>query len=88
MKILQFPPERELEIQIGFLSGMMLGIIASWIFIMFFTDWQWYFKLASSIGEISIIGYQALGIINLIESRKNILESKKQLKEMNNDEII
>jgi len=71
-----------LEGQIGFYWGIIAGALASYVFIMFFTDWQWYFKLFSTIGEIGILGTLGLGLYQLIKARRNYLDAQAEMKKI------
>ena len=72
----------KLEAQIGFSSGILVGVIASWVFIVFFTPWQWYFKVLSSIGEIGIVGSIIFSLIELSKARKNYIAVQKEMLKM------
>lgn len=78
----------KIEAQMGFTIGILAGVIASWIFILFFTDWQWYFKVFSSIGELGIIGTLALQLNELIKVRKNYITVKKEMDKKQIDTLI
>jgi hypothetical protein len=52
--------------------------------ILFFTNWQWYFKLASLIGSLGIIGSLILSLKELFKVRRNYLDT---IKEMENIKI-
>jgi len=71
-----------IESQIGFLSGILMGALSSWVFIIFFTDWQWYFKVFSSIGEIGIVGSLLLSLRAVILQRRQYLEVQAEMKKM------
>ena len=60
----------QIEAQIGFYGGILVGVIASWVMLMFFSGWEWYWKLFSSIGQISIMGILVLGLYNAIKMRR------------------
>lgn len=75
--------QTQLEAAIGFLIGTLIGVLGSWAFIMFFTDWGWYFKLTSSIGELGIIGTLVLSLKQSILARKNYIEVQKEMAKMN-----
>ena len=67
-------PLVQINSQIGFTIGIMLGAFFGWIFLFLFMDWEWYFKLFSSVGSLSIIGSLGMGLYQLIQQRKNYLE--------------
>lgn len=77
--------QTQLEAQVGFLIGTMIGILASWIFVIFFTNFQWYFKVATSIGEIGIFGMMILSLRQAIITRKNYLETQEEMKKINEE---
>ena len=68
-----------IESQIGFLLGIMVGALASWAMIMFFTPWEWYFKLFATIGEVGIIGSLSLGVYQAVTTRRQYLDGKKAM---------
>lgn len=82
---MKFDEKRQLEMQIGFLIGTTIGVLGSWTFILFFVQWQWYFKLVSSIGEAGILGTLFLSIKQSLAARKNYLEVTKQMESINKE---
>ena len=68
------------EAQIGFMFGILLACMSSWIFILFFTELQWYFKVTSSIGEVGIVGSIVLSLSELIKMRRGLVEAYKEMK--------
>ena len=79
MEIKGISQQTQIEAQIGFLIGIMLGALSSWVLIMFFTPWEWYFKLFATIGEIGIIGSLGLALMQTIAQRKQYLDAKKYM---------
>jgi len=77
--------QTQIEAQIGFLIGILLGALSSWVLIMFFTQWEWYFKVFATIGEIGILGSLSLALYQTIEQRKHYLESKKIMESINEE---
>jgi len=75
--------QTRLEAQIGFLCGTLIGALAGEVFVVGFTNWQWYFKALSIIGAIGIEGNIAFGIWEMMKMRKNIIEVNKQIAEIN-----
>lgn len=76
---MKLSPLTQAEASIGFTIGIIVGVLASWTMILFFTNWEWYFKVFSSIGEISIIGILVMQLINLFKSRKSVIEAQKMM---------
>jgi predicted ferric reductase len=74
-----------IEAQIGFYWGIIVGALASYVFIMFFTTWQWYFKLFSTIGELGILGTLGMGLYQLIKTRRNYLDAQAEMKKMSEE---
>ena len=74
---------RKLEANIGFVIGILIGAFGAWILILFFTPWQWYFKLISSIGSLGIIGSLGLSLNELIKARRNYIETMDEMKKIN-----
>jgi uncharacterized membrane protein YeaQ/YmgE (transglycosylase-associated protein family) len=72
----------KIEAQQGFIIGMLVGVIASWVFIVFYTQWQLYFKVFSSIGEIGICGSLIFSLIELSKARKNYIAVQKEMLKM------
>ena len=76
-------PRVQLEMQLGFYWGILAGALGSWVFIMFFTSWQWYFKTLSTIGEIGIFGSILLAIYQIIVQRRQYIEMEKMMQGVN-----
>lgn len=76
---------RMYEAQIGYTWGIIIGALASWVFIMFFTQWEWYFKLFSSIGEVGIIGSLALSLRQSIRARRSYLDTRAEMDKINTE---
>lgn len=74
----------KIEAQMGFLIGILIGVLASWTFIVFFTTWQWYFKVFSSIGEIGIMGSLVMQLNETRKARRNYIDVQKEMKKMGN----
>jgi len=71
-----------IESQIGFLCGILLGALASGVFILFFTEWQWYFKLFSCIGSVGILGFLSTNIYQLVKLRRNYIDTQAEMKKL------
>jgi len=74
---------RKLEASIGFTSGILIGALSAGVLILFFTDWQWYFKLFSGIGSLSIIGTLYMALSELIKARRNLLTAMTEMESIN-----
>lgn len=74
-----------LESQIGFVAGIIVGALGSWVYLVFFTNIDWWVKVLACIGEIGIIGSLGLSLRQSILARRNYLEMQKQMKEMENN---
>lgn len=74
--------QTKIEAQIGFTSGILLGAIAAAILILFFTTFEWYFKIFSAIGSIGIIGSLVLSLNEQIKIRRNFLDAMEEMKKM------
>ncbi len=74
-----------IEAQIGFLIGILGGAIAGGVMILFFTDWQWYFKLFSAIGSAGIIGSLVLSLTGMIRMRRSYIETQKEMEKINSE---
>lgn len=74
-----------IEAQIGFYAGILLGALASAVFILGFTNLAWYFKLFSAIGEIGILGSLSLALWQLIQARKRYLETMAEMNKVNDE---
>ena len=77
--------QTKIEAQIGFTVGILIGACGAAVLILFFTPWQWYFKLISGIGSAGIIGSLILSLNELIKARRNYLAAMEQMKKMNED---
>jgi len=78
----QFSELTKLEMQLGFLWGILVGVAASWVFVMFFVKMLWYFKLFTSIGEVGIMGSIILGLVETTKARKNYISTMKEMEDM------
>jgi len=76
----------KMEAGIGFTSGILVGAFSSFVLIMFFTDWQWYFKVFSAIGSIGIIGSIYMALSEQIKMRRTYLEAVKEMEKMSKPE--
>jgi len=74
---------RKLEASIGFTSGILIGATSAGCLILFFTDWQWYFKLFSAIGSLSIMGSLYMALSELIKARRNLLSAMEEMEKAN-----
>ena len=81
--IMELSEQTKLEAQIGFLVGILVGAIAGGVLILFFTPWQWYFKLFSAIGSLGIIGSLLLSLNETLKARRNYLETIEEMKKIN-----
>ena len=70
-------PLVQIEMQIGFYWGILIGAVASAVMVLFFVDMAWYFKLTSAIGSICIIGVLSMSLYQLITQRRQYLEMQK-----------
>ena len=76
--------QTKIESQIGFTIGILIGATSAGVLILFFTDWQWYFKLFSAIGSLGIIGNLSLALKELLRMRRNYLDTLEEMKNINN----
>jgi len=72
----------KLEAQIGFTSGILVGAVAGGVFLLFFTPWEWYFKLFSLIGSIGIAGSLIFALIEQVKMRRNYLDAYKEINKL------
>lgn len=79
----QMSEQTKIEAQIGFTSGILVGALAAGVYLLFFTTWEWYFKLFSLIGSIGIIGSLVLSLWELIKVRRNYLETMTEMEKIN-----
>ena len=79
MEIKGISQQTQIEAQIGFLIGILIGALSSWVLVMFFIPWEWYFKFFATIGEIGIIGSLSLALLQTIAQRRQYLDAKKYL---------
>jgi uncharacterized membrane protein YeaQ/YmgE (transglycosylase-associated protein family) len=76
--------QMQIESQIGFFIGILVGVLGSGVMIMFFTDWEWYFKAFAFVGQVGIVGMISLGLYNAIKTRRRYLEAKKEMESEQN----
>ena len=74
---MKMSPQTQFEAQIGFLIGILIGAISAWVMVIFFTPWQWYFKLFATIGSFGIVGSLTLALFQTIGQRRQYIEAKK-----------
>lgn len=77
--------QTQIEAQIGFTIGILVGAVAGGVLLIFFTNWEWYFKLFSGIGSLGIIGSLLLSLKQQLQVRKNYLETQKEMKKINEE---
>jgi MFS family permease len=77
--------QTKIEAQIGFLIGILIGAISGGVLILFFTPWEWYFKLFSAIGSLGIIGSLSLSLYETIKIRRNFIETQKEMEKVNQE---
>jgi len=70
----------KIEMQIAFTIGILIGALASWIFILLMANMEWYFKLFATIGEIGLVGSLVLALVELFKVRKSLAEAFKQMR--------
>jgi len=80
---MQLSEQTKIESQIAFLIGIIIGAMSGWMIILFFSNWQWYFKLFSSIGSLGIIGSISLSLLDQFNRRKALLEALREMKYIN-----
>ena len=74
---------RKIEAQIGFVSGILMGAISAGVLILFFTEWEWYFKVFSAIGSLGIIGSLYMALSEQIKMRRSLLATIEEMKKVN-----
>lgn len=79
----EMSPQTKIEAAIGFTSGILLGAFSAMILILFFTPWEWYFKLFSFIGSAGIIGSLYMALSDLIKQRRNLIETMAEMEKVN-----
>ena len=73
---------RKIEASIGFISGILIGALSAGVLILFFTEWQWYFKVFSCIGSLGIIGSLYMALSEQIKMRRNLLATMAEMKKV------
>jgi len=71
---------RKIEAAIGFTSGILIGAISAGVLILFFTEWEWYFKVFSGIGSFGIIGSLYMALSDQIKARRGLLAAIAEMK--------
>jgi len=84
----QISEQTKMESQIYFLVGIMIGALSSWVLIMFFTPWEWYFKLFATIGEVGIIGSLSLALTQAVAQRRAYIDAKKTMESVGEEEEV
>ena len=75
-------PLHQTEMTIGFTVGILIGVISSGVLILFFTPWQWYFKLFSAIGIVGMICTLLFQIYQTAKSRRSYLDVYKEINKL------
>lgn len=78
----------KIEAQIGFVIGILIGALSGGVLILFFTPWEWYFKLFSFIGSVGIVGSLFLNLMSLFKLRKSYIEAQKEMEDINKESQI
>jgi len=86
VKLTKLSEQTKMESQIYFLVGIMIGALSSWVLIMFFTPWEWYFKLFATIGEIGIIGSLSLALQQAVAQRRAYIDAKKAMESVGTEQ--
>lgn len=89
--VAELSEQTKLEAGIGFTSGILVGAVASFVLIMFFTPWQWYFKVFSAIGSLGIIGSLWMSLNEQIKARRlyiaAVAEMNKAMKDIPKEDV-
>jgi uncharacterized protein YacL len=78
MKKMKISELTRLEAPIFFSIGILIGVLASWIYLIT-ADIPLYLKICSSIGELCIMGMIIFGMIEAIKARKNYLTMMNEM---------
>ena len=84
---LEMSEKTKMEAQMGFTIGIMIGALGAWVFTMFFTQWEWYFKLLTTIGEIGIIGSLSIGFNEIRKARLRYIETIAEMEKINSESL-
>jgi cytochrome c-type biogenesis protein CcmH/NrfG len=79
MKLPELSPQTQIEAQIAFYIGILLGAISGGVMVATI-KMAWYFKAFSMVGSVCVIGILSLSLYQLILSRKQLLETIEVMK--------
>ena len=74
-------PLTQIDMQLGFLIGTIVGIIGADICILVFIEMAFIFKVFVVIGALGILGSLSLGLFQTVNMRKQYLASQNQAKQ-------
>lgn len=80
-------PLGQLEMQIGFLIGTMIGILGADICIIVLVEMSVWIKVFTAIGGICVLGTLALGLKQSLSARKNYIETLAEMKKINEESL-
>ena len=87
VKPLELSELTKLEASMAFTGGILIGAVAGWVFLMFFIEWAWYFKVLSSIGSLGIVGSLLLTMNELMKARNNYKETLAEMEKINEESM-
>lgn len=69
-----------IEMQVAFYIGIVIGLIGVWVVVVFITNFEWYWKVLTTISDIGMLGLQYFAIKQLLQARKNYLSVQEEIK--------
>ena len=79
---------RKIEAAIGFTSGILIGALSAGVLILFFTEWEWYFKVFSGIGSLGIIGSLYMALSDQIKARRGLMAAIAEMKNVDRENVV
>ena len=74
-------PLTQLDMQVGFLIGTIIGIIGADVCILIYVEMSWIFQMFVIIGALGVLGSLALGLFQTLGMRKQYIASQNQVKQ-------
>lgn len=74
--------QTKIEMGIGFMIGIIISLVATFVIVVFFSGLVWYWKLFSAIGLVGMLGTQILALSQLFQDRKVLLSFKNNIPEL------
>jgi hypothetical protein len=82
---MMFSELRQLEMQIGFTWGILIGALAAAVSVIGFANMAWYYKVFAGIGSVGVMGSLAVSLYQLHKARKSYISTKLEMDRINEE---